>query len=66
MVRRFRKASSGRDVPTYAENLLRVDSGEVEETESLLAAPGESRYASPVTPALVRAQKNMESNLKKN
>lgn len=61
MVRRFRKASSGRDVPTYAENLLCVDSGEAEEAESLLAAPGESRYASPVAPALVQAQKNMES-----
>lgn len=44
MVRRLRKASSGRDVPTYAENLLcvRGDSGEAEEAESLLVAPGES------------------------
>lgn len=44
MVRRLRKASSGRDVPTYAENLLYilVDSGEAEEAESLLVAPGDS------------------------
>jgi len=44
MVRRLRKASSGRDVPTYAENLLciLVDSGEAEEAEALLVAPGDS------------------------
>lgn len=68
MVRRLRKASSGRDVPTYAENLLciLVDSGEAEEAESLLAAPGDSplRFAGS-TCLSTGAKKYGECDLKK-